>query len=475
MPICIYSLNQFELLTMAASYTSPALTASASTPSGRTITQTAPKLRDSCHACAASKLKCYKEKPTCSRCAKRGITCEYVAVKRAGRKPSRPSTDSNRENSTSNPATNANHKDQSTPEGNQISYQSAVSSTAPQPSPGVVQLSPRPGTSGSLDIISNLFSPSEDQALSSTNIELNDSFDDFFASPMSFSMPDMIDVDVLGQAGYISTGMDQSDNTSETLFDPFPLFEDAVSELMALSGSNSPKPEMHNFSDVGTTDPRGTCLAQALGLMKELSPEPSNNCASSVTQSLENPTGISTIQAVLAKNEAAIQAVSAMLKCSCSQDGYLLTILSLIVFKILGGYAAAARKASPQHGSNGIPVPQTHSRQSSHSEQALQDSTVVGGYSRNGYDSARMAAQLVLSELHHVHRLVNQLSSRLNIQALDRNVERADTPNSMDFSGNAESEITVQLSAVMLDQLDFDLKKRMKGLSFEILEKLRRL
>lgn len=40
------------------------------------------KLRDSCHACASSKVKCHKEKPTCSRCRKRGITCEYFAHRR---------------------------------------------------------------------------------------------------------------------------------------------------------------------------------------------------------------------------------------------------------------------------------------------------------------------------------------------------------------------------------------------------------
>ncbi|KAF2468603.1 uncharacterized protein BDR25DRAFT_316063 [Lindgomyces ingoldianus] len=46
-----------------------------STPSSapaRWVSTTAPtpKLRDSCDACASSKVKCHKEKPTCSRCAK---------------------------------------------------------------------------------------------------------------------------------------------------------------------------------------------------------------------------------------------------------------------------------------------------------------------------------------------------------------------------------------------------------------------
>src|SRR5947208_442156 len=72
---------------MAALHSPPPRLPTPSSSAGRRSTApAAPKLRDSCHACASSKLKCYKEKPTCSRCAKRGITCEYVATKRGGRK-----------------------------------------------------------------------------------------------------------------------------------------------------------------------------------------------------------------------------------------------------------------------------------------------------------------------------------------------------------------------------------------------------
>lgn len=46
----------------------------------------AQRLRDSCHACAASKVKCSKDKPTCVRCTRRGTTCQYFATKRPGRK-----------------------------------------------------------------------------------------------------------------------------------------------------------------------------------------------------------------------------------------------------------------------------------------------------------------------------------------------------------------------------------------------------
>ncbi|KAK3901816.1 hypothetical protein C8A05DRAFT_16058, partial [Staphylotrichum tortipilum] len=45
-------------------------------------TQSPRKLRDSCTDCASSKVKCSKEKPTCSRCARRGVTCIYMVSRR---------------------------------------------------------------------------------------------------------------------------------------------------------------------------------------------------------------------------------------------------------------------------------------------------------------------------------------------------------------------------------------------------------
>lgn len=208
--------------------------------------------------------------------------------------------------------------------------------------------------------------------------------------------------------------------------------------------------------------------------MKQLFPNPSTVCMASATQGLDKPNSLPTIQDVIAQNEQTIEAVSAMLQCSCSQDAYLLTIMSLIVFKVLGWYAAAARKAPSSGDDNhSMQSPGTSlSRQSLRFEEVLQDSAVVGSYCLNGEDSARMAAQLVLSELHRVQRLVNQLSRKLKAQTA-KNSGLADTPNSLGYE-SADSDMTLPLSAMMLDQLEVDLRKRLKALSFEIVEGLRR-
>lgn len=114
----------------------------------------------------------------------------------------------------------------------------------------------------------------------------------------------------------------------------------------------------------------------------------------------------------------------------------------------------------------------SHSRHQSYSEQVLQDAAVVGSYCLDGEDSARMAAQLVLSELHRVQRLVNQLSAKLKIQvARNSGVEAKGSNASFD---SPDSELTLPFSTEMLSRLEIDLRRRLKALSLEIVEGLKR-
>lgn len=187
----------------------------------------APKLRDSCHACASSKLKCYKEKPTCSRCANRGLICEYVATKRGGRKHHNRSSINDSSNTSAGTTVTTNVTQLLPQLSSWFAPNSTISSTDPLPSPASSNLFP------------NLLSP-VDQSLSSTLTDLSTDLDDFGASPLSFSVPDLSDTDILGQAHFFSTGIDSSSNGPATLFDTFPGFEDVVSEPLALSNPRSP-------------------------------------------------------------------------------------------------------------------------------------------------------------------------------------------------------------------------------------------
>ena len=236
----------------------------------RSTAPTAPRLRDSCHACAASKVKCSKEKPTCARCAKRGLDCEYCVTKRAGRKRDpRPnnSVDINHEVSGSSSSSNS-------------------SDTATVASINPIQPSPRQQTSGYPDILPNLLTDTD--MASSSMFSMSTDFDDFFASPMSFSMPEMSDAESLGPTimdhrsvnnGSIDT------NSAAALFipdDAFSILDDPTPDLPPLSKPRSPlnsrssttseSPSLQSFR----MEPSCCCLVRALGYLTQLFPNASN-------------------------------------------------------------------------------------------------------------------------------------------------------------------------------------------------------
>lgn len=327
--------------------------------------------------------------------------------------------------------------------------------------------------------------------------DLTTELDEFFATPSSFSIPELSDSDILGPSQFFPTSVDSSNcsnltsnNSSENLFDNFQLFQDSIPDFSAFSKPDSTSDNHASPLDAQSSSnnsTRGTetpcfCLVRALGLMKQLFPSPNNNNYASAIDEVDQQqrhqsnTTAPTIQSVIAKNEHTIEAISSMLQCSCSHDGYLLTIMSLIVFKVLGWYAAAAapRVPSVEDDHSGLPTPSTtHSRQSSHSEMVVQDGTIVGNYCLEGADADRMAAQLVLSELHRVQRLVNQLSAKLKMQIAQEARFGSEVAHGSASYKSEDNDFAVPLSSVTLDQIIVDLRKRLRTLSVNIAESLR--
>lgn len=228
--------------------------------------------------------------------------------------------------------------------------------------------------------------------------------------------------------------------------------------LLLLSNRNSTSSDDQSIQGFHL-DSSCCCLLHALGLMKQLFPNASTACMRSKKQEFENSL-LPTMQSVIAENEEIIEAIGNMLQCPCSQDTYLLAIMSLIIFKVLDWYAAAARETPMVDDSQSQGKSHHRGSLSHHSEQVLQFPTIVGSYCIDGENQGRIAAQLVLSELHRVKRLVNLLSSRL------KNIISEQT---LDEEG-----ITSPFSATMLLQLEADLCKRLRALSLEIVSMLRR-
>lgn len=439
------------------------------------------KLRDSCHACATSKVKCSKLKPTCARCTRRGLKCEYFAAKRPGR------------NKQAIESSNTTNVTQTLPGVSWSTTSATRSSTST--SPNLSQPSPGQHTSGYSNVLLDLFPPAD--STSSIFTTLSTDVDNFFASPISFPWLEMSDPETLAQSlpfsKDVNNGLLDSNGVSALLIpedafpvddaeSAFPVDDAAVCKLLEPSKQGSPPNNRASTNNNGQSfqgllsESSCGCLIRALSLLKQQFPNASTDCTPSRGPGYEDTTyQLPTIQSIVAENERTIEAISNMLQCPCSQDGYLLAIMSIIVFKVLGWYAAAARETPVKDDSQSSSkcLPDHRRRSPYHYEQVLQSPAVVGSYCINGEEQGRMAAQLVLSELHRVQRLVNLLSQRLKGQGVRNGA--VGTPNSVADGQNlfSDGENTCPFSGAMLDQLEADLRKRLRALSLEIIDRLR--
>ena len=264
--------------------------------------------------------------------------------------------------------------------------------------------------------------------------------------------------------------------------DTFPPTDEAVSKLPTPSkpltppnSRASPTSDLQSLPNFGS-ESSCRCLIGALGLLEQLLAGPIA-CTPSKDQPIENATRqLPAIQSVIAENEQSTDAINKMLRCECSQDEYLLTIISLIVFKVLGRYAAAANEKLETDDSQSLNKLHADDQQlpSGHSEQVAHSPAFAGSYGVDGEYHGRMAAQLVLSKLDRVQRLVNLLSQRL--KGHGTRTGTVNTPRSVtdDKEPPLGENSASPFSAVMLDQLEVDLRKRLRAVSSDIVDLLRR-
>ena len=402
------------------------------------------KIRDSCQACASSKVKCHKEKPTCSRCSSRGIRCEYLPTKRPGRK---------RETTNARPM----------PEGQSL-WPSATDLSKTPPRQDNVYETEGPSTP---DLFSGLLVPFE-RNLSPAFVGMSSELDKFYNTP--------IDLAELGALDPLNFAQERND--IENLPIPDNLDVDLVSDSPSLnrppaskvsSPSSNGQPLSARYTSVtGAIDFTCSCLMQALESMKKFSSTKPAACGPS--NSPDHATTISSpsAQVVVIENKQTIEVISNILQCSCAEDTYLLTLISIIVFKMLDRYAIAARKNSGET-TEGRDTPSRNA------------SAPSRYYSSDTDLSERIAAQSILSELHHVQRLVNQLSPRLKTREMGAGGEgRRGSWGARDAEGGckmasfSDSETTAAtFLAATLDQIEIDLRSCLRTLSLEIISMLR--
>ncbi|EMD88358.1 hypothetical protein COCC4DRAFT_149687 [Bipolaris maydis ATCC 48331] len=392
------------------------------------------KLRDSCDACAASKVKCHKQKPTCSRCQRRGTPCHYLATKRAGRRPDSAAFsplaasmlhwehfdfDPSFTTRTTTPSTHST-------DNNTFLHQLLTptplfpGATSSQPAYGWTSVAPN----DDLVMAQPMFTATR-SCTSSNSPELGPCA----ASPINLATD--LDNDLPSSVSFWAPTV----RGTSTVDTPPSLEPGAESEFLA-----------SNF----TTPALDTCLTRATKIMQQQfyqsALRPSNiSCKLLIQDGVANVAGPAP-DIIIEANKQYINQVDTMLECQCSKDGYLLTIISLIVFKILDSYGTAASEPEVQKA-----------RDDSAEEHAQ-----------------RIAAQRVMGELHRVQRLVNQLAIHTKRHIATESPEM--TPGAFpSCEQKAEGEVSSPFSTVNLCQIEMNMKKRLRSLSLELAVHLRKV
>ncbi|KAI0121126.1 hypothetical protein BJ170DRAFT_688211 [Xylariales sp. AK1849] len=479
---------------------------------------TTAKLRDSCQACAVSKVKCPKEKPVCSRCSDRGMTCQYLFIRRPGRRrESNPSHSSNNiSRSSSDHSSFVSHsslKSNSNPKSNLSSKSNSNIDTdndlggstdrASDRDGGVIEVVQRPlGTCFLPGVTSSPFS----LALGNSYIDppllnmISPPRSDNMSVPVSTEFSSQIDENNMF-AGLADFGSDINDmdfvmSVMDSSFELPPLHDSSltraqidiaslllqvecthpeftISEPASVDDSPSDLSRASSFASNGRSvmglpaeTPKCDCWTQASCLLETLS-----SASTSARLGLATPDFSSTsttindlaAKTVLVENQQNIETVNSMLSCSsCADDSFFLILLSMIVLKTLERYAAAAR-TQPRGTKLSDGRADRAARLAKIFVLSSEDQTGVASHTcnapRDDRSRGRIAARLVLGELYRVQSLVNKISPK--IERL-----RASTRRDLGYGLGL-------LGTSTLDQIESDVRKGLTSLSAEIINGLK--
>ncbi len=467
------------------------------------------KLRKSCDLCALTKVGCTKEKPACARCAKRKQPCLYSAAKRVGRtSAAHGSQGSKAESAALIPTIPISISPSLAPAR-------VLANTTPSPStpsaaavfpPSSPNLGPSQSSSSYPNIFQNLILSTGDTSGPSMPSDSFPEWDELFARSPPLSFGDPLDGDASATSLFDFSGLedftDQSSGTdhsnSSNNSSSFTNISSRSSGSCLFPGSGQPTANLaptpkspvasnpsnqslvvahpHQLGEAHTPatsiTPSQTgkqplqlelsscqCLARVLGLLARVCPGASvnRNKPDSSEENHSSTEKLPDFQHIVAQNEQTSEVIRSVLQCSCSNDSYLLVMLSLVVFKIIAWYSAAARAASGEEpvagrgasGTSGsssaecwqsshhhhhhqhqhqyqhqhqngpfepqrISLPTPSSPSSSSSSSTNYNNQRIFDDDSGGEDQQRIAIQRVLSKLAGVQVSVDELSDRLS-------------------------------------------------------------
>lgn len=463
-------------------------------PSLSTISRT-PKLRDSCDACSMAKIRCTRKKPTCTRCGKRGISCEYIATKRAGR-PSRP-------------LTRGTSDVEKTPLdslrsdiANKVHVPSPPSSRRDTPPEGNLSVSPQYNESPyipqqmttHLDALPDLVATSVDYNIASSALTPFDTgLDGFFASLGPYSGLGTPPHEFMFLPDYVeSVGNALEPENTNTLTSEHglsPVEDSSLNVQFLTSPPISPNREPSTARHVESVSAAlfnplpCSCLMTALGLLRKLLSDAEIACVQTCerTSSSAARSPITIIRELIAENQRTVETMDGILQCSCSQDVYILGVLSIVVFKVLDRYSAAGNAALTMKMTAKTTTAGSHdqfqefySYQSDKHMRPLSQDAGSSSLCVDTEDFSHVAAQMILSELHHAQRLVNTFVTQLKGFRMDRGmvVDADENHNNNPMTDVLyDTENTTRLFFTpMINQMEADLQRRLRNVSMGIVD-----
>lgn len=411
-----------------------------------------PKLRASCDACAASKVKCSKDHPICQRCSANGSQCIYGVSRKHG-KPGR----TRKRNPDGTPFIKGS-KQRPSPGGSEFgkfrlrpepialplpdfdaasAWNSSWSSTTPSlrstpefefemtPEPFDMAMTPEPMyMDGAMDMgfpfMDNYLLPAAEFPMETIHsLEPDFTFRDPFAKKQSIQL-DLPDIQALKD--YVGG---QSVNPFDCTFHDVGLGISFDASSASSTSSAEPSPKSLSFNQtrsrlsVSVSMPTSHCCSElahsTLESLRIIGPDSMQPWSSVESKSLDF---------VLSTTKTAVQSVLQLLSCSCSSDPHLSMLYSSITSKILNWYQIAAG-VSPAAAPLGAPSLSSSSPTSSSvyssplSTPGSEQSTFsiqmqplkFGLYQFDEATQERLRRQVVLKELKKCGQLVDALAN----------------------------------------------------------------
>ncbi|CAI7654935.1 unnamed protein product [Penicillium glandicola] len=305
-----------------------------------------PKLKDSCDMCSSSKVKCNKEKPICSRCRKLGYPCFYSPARRIGRPhPNRRSTITRKSPETRPCLTKrtANECLPRTPKDGQL-----AKNNAPEPQGSGIWERSSSGNRCSqnpLHWLDELYmSPTgaEEQdtnttaALSTGPSALNEPFNDYKLVHGHPQTP-IVDLELFNFSNVLNSNTNWLHSwSSEADKDLLPLDMPIPMGQTISQGSSVDAPDSSNLSCEQTPSSDSSepdCVTGAIEILRHL--QTSQTCG--IDESAGSPRG-PMLAAHVQIASSAINRLSTILVCPCSQKTYVAILVASVCLTFLDMY-----------------------------------------------------------------------------------------------------------------------------------------